>query len=121
MKRPPSKTRSAVSNGTRLYLTALDGRSEAARRFADILRDIEAEHGGREHMGVATHAAARAFAQLCVEREIMEQRRAEGHEIDVELYGQLCDRIDRQARRIVPPERKSKPDLREYLKGRRNA
>lgn len=118
-KRPPCRSRSAVTNGTRLYLTPLDGRTEQARRFSDLLRQVEDEHGGRERMSVALQAAARAFAQLCVEREIMEQARAQGQDIDVELYGQLCDRIDRQARRLVPPkDAKPKLDLRGYLAGR---
>ena len=121
-KRPRCKGRSAVTNGTRLYLAPVDGRREEARRFADLLAEVEAEHGGPERMSVALRAAARAFAQMCVEREVMEMQRARGEAIDVEVYGQLCDRIDRQARRLVPPKDvKPKHDLRDYLSRRTKA
>ena len=60
MTKPPNKGRSAVTNGSRLFLRPVDGRTEEARRFGDLLREIEAEHGGPGRMNVVTRAAARA-------------------------------------------------------------
>lgn len=105
MIRAASKGKSAVSNGTRRYLKPVDGRTEQARRFAAILGDVEAEHGGAANMSIVTKAAARAFTQMSVEREIMEMRGAEGQDIDTETYGQLCDGIDRRGRRPNPEKR----------------
>lgn len=122
MTKPANKGRSAVTNGSRLFLRPVDGRTEEARRFGDLLREIEAEHGGAESMNVVTRAAARAFAQMCVERELMEERRAKGETIDVEVYGQLCDRIDRQGRRLqvdTKTARKPPNSLKARLAARR--
>lgn len=107
MTKRPIRSRSAVTNGTRLHLRPVDGRGEFARRFADLLAEVEAELGGLANMTVTQKAAARAFAQMCVEREVMEMKRAGGEAINVDEYGTLCDRIDRQGRRLQPA--KSEP------------
>jgi hypothetical protein len=74
--------------------------STAGRRFADLIRLLEDERGGSEALDIATRAAIRAYSQLLVERELMEAKRASGHEINAELYGQLVDRCDRLLRRM---------------------
>jgi hypothetical protein len=115
----PSRQRSALSNGTRLFLGKVDNRSTLARRLADLIRDAEAERGGPGAMTVTQRAAVRAFAMLCVEREAMETARAAGEPFDAELYGQLADRMDRQARRMGPPLKQQPRSLEERLAARR--
>ena len=119
MPRHP-KVQSAVTNAKRRFLAIVDGRSVEARRFQDILSEVEAEHGGVETMTAAQKAAARAFAQLCVEREKMEWASAAGQPFDAEAYGVLCDRMDRQARRLGPAPKKRKT-LDEHLAALRDA
>lgn len=123
MTRTPktSRNRSAVSNGTSLFLGDVDGRSALARRFRDLVLELEAERGGADAMGSVQRQAVRAYATLCVERERIETRMAAGETINAEGYGQLADRMDRQSRRMGPvkaPERKS---LREYVTAKRTA
>ena len=44
-QKSPSQ-RSAVANGTRLFIDRVDGRTAAARRFRDILAEILVDLGG---------------------------------------------------------------------------
>lgn len=113
------KTRSAVTNGSRVFLRRIDGRGPEARRFEDILAEVHAMLGGEASMTIIQKAAARAFASLCVAREVMEQAQVEGKAFDAEAYGQLCDRMDRQARRLGEPEAPIRPSAREHVKAPR--
>ena len=113
------RVQSALSNGTRMHLGRVDGRSAAGRRFTDLVRTLEAERGGAESLDVGRRQAIRAYAQLVVERELMEAQRAAGRAIDPETYGQLCDRADRQLRRMGPLKAPERQSVRErYAKGR---
>jgi hypothetical protein len=94
------KSRSAVTNGQRTFLHPVDGRKAEARRFEDILLEVQAQHGGDACMNVYQKSAARAYASLCVARETMELAQARGEPFDQDQYGVLCDRMDRQARRL---------------------
>lgn len=105
---------SAVSNG-KLFLGDVDGRSAIARRFGDLVSELEAERGGRDAMGSVQRQAVRAYATLCVERERIETRMAAGETINTEGYGQLCDRMDRQSRRMGLPKAPERKSLREHL------
>jgi hypothetical protein len=103
-KKPaPAVRRAAITNGTRLHLAKVDSnRTLEGRRFADLVTALTDERGGHAALDVATMAAIRGYAQLLVLRELMEARRASGEEISIEGYGQLCDRCDRQFRRMGP-------------------
>lgn len=121
--RGPSRSprvQSALSNGTRMHLSRVDGRSAAGRRFTDLVRTLEAERGGAEALDTGRRQAIRAYAQLVVERELMEAQRAGGKAIDAESYGQLCDRADRQLRRMGAPKAPERQGVRERY-GRRPA
>ena len=113
MVAPHPRHRSRLTNGTTLFLGDVDGRSAIARRFGDLVSELEAERGGRAAMGSVQRQAVRAYATLCVERERIETKMAAGETINADVYGQLCDRMDRQSRRMGPvkaPERKSLRD-----------
>ncbi|WP_156376269.1 hypothetical protein [Methylobacterium sp. Leaf117] len=84
-----------------------------ARRYADILRELEAERGGAAGLSVTAREAMRAYAGLAVRLEQLHTDIAAGKEVDPEALGQLGDRLDRQARRMGPvkaPERRSLRD-----------
>ena len=113
---PSNRMRSGIANGERFHIVAVDARTVTGRRFRELVLLLEAERGGADALDVGRRAAVRAYAQLLVEREMMEARRATGEAIDVEVYGQLCDRCDRQLRRMGPPVSKStRPDLATHL------
>ena len=115
-KPKPPRQRSAVSNG-KLFLGRVDGRTDVARRFADIIADLEAERGGTEALGVIERQAVRAFAMLSVQRELIEAEMAAGKAVNAEVYGQLCDRMDRQSRRMGQPMKPGRKSLRDHLAG----
>jgi hypothetical protein len=98
-----------------------DGRSATARRFKDLVEDIAADLGGKDHLSEGQRQLIRRAAMLSAESERMEALAARGEaEFDIDLYGMICDRLGRLFGRLGL-ERKSKdvtPDLRSYLAGK---
>ncbi|MHC2018703.1 hypothetical protein [Methylobacterium sp. CM6247] len=115
-KPKPPRQRSAVSNG-KLFLGRVDGRMDVARRFANIIADLEAERGGTEALGVVERQAVRAFAMLSVQRELIEADMAAGNAVNPGAYGQLCDRMDRQSRRMGQPLKLGRKSVRDQIIG----
>ena len=115
MATPHPRHRSRLTNGTTLFLGDVDGRSAIARRFGDLVSELEAERGGRAAMGSVQRQAVRAYATLCVERERIETKMAAGETINADVYGQLCDRMDRQSRRMGPVKAPERRSLRDHL------
>jgi hypothetical protein len=115
-----SRLRSKMSNGSKL-LPMTDGRSATARRFKDLVEDIAADLGGKDHLSEGQRQLIRRAAMLSAESERMEVLAARGEaEFDIDLYGMICDRLGRLFGRLGL-ERKSKditPDLRSYLAGK---
>ncbi|WP_267427089.1 hypothetical protein [Methylobacterium sp. GC_Met_2] len=118
MKTRHPGVKAAVSNGSRLHLLQLDGRTLEGRRFADLVEALTAERGGYEALDTAKRQAIRMYAQLAVERERIEGERASGKAIDSEAYGKLCDRADRQYRRMGPVKAPERPGLRDRYQRR---
>ena len=126
--------RSRVTNGSKL-LPLSDGRSATARRFRDLYEDIAADLGGKDHLSEGQRQLVRRAAMLSAECERMEamaarnDRRPDGaiawksevpFTFDLEVYGQLCDRLGRLFGRLGL-ERKSRdvtPSLSAYLAGK---
>lgn len=96
------RQRSAVSNGTKTFLSSGTNNSEVARRFRDLLAEVEHERGGRESMSAVEHAAARAWTALAVLLEQTQASLARGDVVDAAELGVLADRMDRQSRRMGP-------------------
>ncbi|ACA15745.1 hypothetical protein M446_1220 [Methylobacterium sp. 4-46] len=118
----PAATRNALSNGSRVHIRHIDGRTEEGRRLADLIHDLTEERGGPKAVTIVQQQAIRRYAQLAVECESMEADRAAGKSIDAEAYGQLADRMDRQARRMGPPTSEARPlSPRERALARRHA
>src|ERR1700694_4233123 len=65
--------RSAVSNGTRLFcVDGLDGRSQTARRFRDLVEAIGNDLGGVDHLSEGQKQRIRRAATLSIMAEAME-------------------------------------------------
>jgi hypothetical protein len=110
-----SRQQSLLTNGSTLFLGEVDGRSAIARRFGDLVSEHEAERSGRGAMGSVQRQAVRAYATLCIERKRIETKMAAGETINAETYGQLCDRMDRQGRRMGNPKASAPKTLRAHL------
>lgn len=115
-----SVARSRVSNGSAIFLEAIDGRSRNARRFRDVLAEIASDLGGAACLSEGQRQLARRCALLAVECERIEARAISGGRIDLDEYGKLVDRIGRAFVRlgIRRKQRDVTPDLRSYLKQR---
>jgi hypothetical protein len=110
--------RSAVSNGTRLFcVDGLDGRSQTARRFRDLVEGMGNDLGGRDRLSEGQRQLIRRAATLSIMSESVEADFIRNLAFDSEAYGVLCDRLGRLFGRLGL-ERKSKditPSLRSYL------
>ena len=97
------KGKSAISNGTRLFIDGLDGRSALARRYRDL--------GGADVISEAQRAIIRRAASLCVWCEAVEVRLAAGEEIEITPYTTAANSLrrllvdiglERRARDVTP-------------------
>jgi hypothetical protein len=93
--------RSAVSNGTRLFcVDGLDGRSQTARRFRDLVETIGNDLGGVDHLSEGQKQLIRRAATLSIMAEAMEADAVRNLAFDGEAYGVLCDRLGRCLQRL---------------------
>ncbi|HEY8033221.1 MAG TPA: hypothetical protein VIF02_12810 [Methylocella sp.] len=110
--------RSAVTNRTKLFaIEGMDGRLGPARRFRDILEQIECDVGGHESLSEGQKQLCRRAATLSFTAECMEVDAVSGKAFDIDLFGQLTDRLGRCLQRLGL-ERKTKdvtPTLQSYL------
>ncbi len=98
--KPLPSTRSAVSNGSRLHLADVDGRSLEARRFRDVLSEIMSDLGGSDRLSEGQRQLARRAAMLSVRGELMEAEAVKTGKIDLPAYGTLTDQLGRCLNRI---------------------
>jgi hypothetical protein len=77
----------------------IDYRSKEARRFRDILSEIPSDLG-MDGLSEGQRQLARRAALMCLKAELLEADCVSGKEIDVDLFGQLSDRIGRAFTRL---------------------
>ena len=118
LAKPSRTTRSRITNGSTLHLGFVDGRTEAARRFRDVLVEIASDLGGSDTLSEGQRQLARRAAMMSVQCETLEAKSIAGEEIDLDLYGALSDRIGRAFTRlgIKRAARNVTPDLRDYIR-----
>lgn len=92
----PAKGRSAVSNGPRLHVISTPHGRETrwARHFRDVLAEIISDMG-RDGLSEGQRQLARRAATISITCEKMEGDAAAGNDIDLDVYGQLTDRLGR--------------------------
>ena len=99
-----SHGRSRVSNNATLWLNeeAIDGRSKVARRFRDILAEVISDiaQGDSSSLSEGQRQLARRCAMISTQCELLEARAVAGENFDIEVYGQLVDRLGRAFARI---------------------
>src|SRR5262249_21886590 len=115
-KKPPSRHRSAVTNGKRLHVVQ-PGDTAWARRFRDVLAEITSDLGGADLLSEGQRGLARRCATISIACERMEGEAAAGAEINLEEYGRLTDRLGRAFQRLglKREPRDIGPSLAEYL------
>jgi hypothetical protein len=119
LEKPPSKTRSKLSNGSAV-LNA-DGRSATARRYRDVLAELISDLGG-DPSGAQTAIARRASA-LCVVCEQAEAEMVAGGVLDLAEFTTAANSL----RRLLSDlglERRAKditPSLASYLEAKRTS
>lgn len=116
----PQRQRSAVTNGKRLFVKR-PGDTAFARRFRDILAEIISDIGGHDAgLSEGQRQLARRCATLSLACERMEGEAAAGKAIDVDLYGQMTDRLGRAFHRLGLKRQniKTVPTLSDYLRER---
>jgi hypothetical protein len=96
-RKPQARTR--VSNGKTAFLVPT-GQTMAARRWRDLYAAIEADISGGGPLSEGQKQLVRRAATISIQCELMEARGAIGEEIDLDLYGQLTDRLGRVLQRI---------------------
>ena len=91
-----------------------------AMRFRDLNDDIIADLGGRDRLSTGQLQLVRRAAMLSVTVEGMEADAVSGKVFDVDLYGQLSDRLGRCLQRLGLKRvtRDVTPTLRDYLEAR---
>lgn len=94
-----SRQRSAVTNGSRLFVEG-DGNSAWSRRFRDVLEAIMSDLGGATALSEGQRQLARRCAMLSVQCERLEAAAIAGEAFDADLYGTLTDRLGRAFGRL---------------------
>lgn len=86
--------RSALSNGTRLHFTGIDGRSRESRRWRDVYADAMRRSAG------ASEQNCRSFASLVMQRERLDAQLAAGEAVDDWRLVRLTNAIARLEKRL---------------------
>src|ERR1700730_17943534 len=93
--------RSSVSNGSKLFaVTGLDGRSQTARRFRDLVEFMTNDLGGEDLLSEGQKQIIRRAATLAIMAESTEADFVRNMAFDSEAYGILCDRLGRCLQRL---------------------
>ena len=88
-----------MTNGRQLFIDG-DARLKVSRRFRDVLASIATDLGGADRLSEGQKQIARRCAMLSVECEIMESAAVTGQPFDLDVYGQLTDRLGRAFQRL---------------------
>jgi hypothetical protein len=91
----PSKTRSAVTNGRRLFVEGGDGRGPWARRWRDLVELHANDLGGMDSISAAQLALIRRASTIEIELEQLEARLSVGDEVDIEAFARLAGHLRR--------------------------
>jgi hypothetical protein len=87
--------RSAVTNGTQFFLFGKGAQTAYGRRFRDLCARHAIDKGGIDLLSEGEKQLIKCAAIMEVELETMQALAADGQQIDIELLGQLSDRLRR--------------------------
>ena len=120
-----TRLRSAISNGSQLFVERLDQRSAWARRLKDLIADHLSDLGGPEAVSHAESVIVRRAAMLTLQVELMEQRFAqneagEASAKQIETYQRTTNTLRRtlESLGLQRRQRDVTPTLSAYLRSR---
>lgn len=115
----PRNNRSKVSNGTRLFVEPLDGRTSAGRRFKDLVADFAGDLGGRDRLSEGQKQLIRRASLISTICEKAEAEAVQERPFDVAEYAVLTNALGRVLK-LLGVERKAKPvqDFRTYMEAK---
>lgn len=87
------RTRSAVSNGSRLFVEDMDGRSAHYRRYRDLVSAFISDVGGDP--SEAQRQVIRRASALSVWCEAVDARMTSGEDIEIGPYTTACNSLRR--------------------------
>jgi hypothetical protein len=76
------------------------GDTKWSRRFRDVMSEIISDLGGPDQLSEAQRQLARRAATISLECERLESKAVAAEAIDLEVYGQLTDRLGRTFGRL---------------------
>ena len=91
---------SQITNGAKLWLPGTDGRGAIARRTRDIFDAICRDLGGHDVLSEAQMQLVRRASLISIKCEELEARAVQGEAIDLDLFGQMTDRLGRCLQRL---------------------
>ncbi len=106
----PSRMRSAVTNGKRLFVEG-DGNTRWSRRYRDLVAAHVSDMGGVDLLSEAQSSLARRASAIEVELEEMEGKLSMGLPVDLDLFTRSASHlrrifetlgIERKARDVTP-------------------
>ena len=110
--------RSAVANGTRLFVDGLDGRSALARRYRDLVATFTSDMGGDP--SESQKQLIRRAASLSVWCEAVEVKLANGEEVEIGSLTTAANSL-RRILQDIGLERRTRdvtPTISEYMQQR---
>jgi hypothetical protein len=117
----PSRQRSAVTNGRRMFVEG-DDRSAWSRRFRDLVAGHVNDMGGCDRLSEAQFSLVRRASAIECELEQLEGKLSQGEEIDLDLFTRSASHlrrifetlgVERKPREVVETLENYRPD---YLK-----
>jgi hypothetical protein len=122
---PLSRLRSAISNGSALFLEDFDRRGAWARRLQDLIADHTNDLGGIEAVSTAEQVLIRRAAMLCLQCELLEQRFAQDEHGEAsakafDMYQRATNTLRRTLESLGLQRRQKDvtPSLSRYLKSK---
>ena len=112
-----SQFRSALTNGTALFLDKVDQRQIVARRYRDVVGLLVADMGGIDALSEAEMIIAKRAATLVVFCESQESAMASGKKLDMESYLPAVNALRRLLETIGIKRRPKVIDGRSSLDG----
>jgi hypothetical protein len=107
----PSRQRSAVTNGKRVFVDG-DGNAAWTRRWRDLVQAHEQDLGGAESLSEAQSSLVRRVATIEIELEQLEGKLSKGEAVDLDGYTRAAGHLrrileslglERRSRDVTPP------------------
>jgi hypothetical protein len=96
-----SRVRSAVTNGSSLFLGDVDERGPWCRRLRDLQRGFEADMGGPDRLSEGQRTILRRAAMLALQLEMMESRWAQNEGEASPKQIEVYQRVTGALRRLI--------------------